>query len=242
NGDMLGSISNMVINGNGASTTGIFINSGMAFFKISDMCFFSCTDYVVETKGALIFHVTDCRVGGGMNGFKIRAGDGYFANLITFTNVQFGSLGGIATNINGGSQIIFNSCDWENNGTIGNMSTGNIVASGLSALGEGVDLTFNNCWSEVTYGGYWLNMQGTSGVTVFRDTMVWQPSATGSAPVGIINNGNKILLTGSTSLKGFPTDIRTTNNGQTRVDGFATVGTHSETTGGTFKTNNASYI
>ena len=122
------------------------------------------------------------------------------------------------------------------------MSTGNILASGLSAIGEGVDLTFNNCWSEVTYGGYWLNMQGTLGVTVFRDTMVWQPQSTGSAPVGIINNGNKILLTGSTTLKGFPTDIRTTNNGQTRVDGFATVGTHEETTGGTFKTNNASYI
>ena len=240
-GDTNAGINGFTLNGNNIAGRGIQINSPSAFFEYHDFNLWDFTDYAIFSDGGLIFALRNIRIGGGNGGVNITGSPTHFANHIKFQDVQFASIKKLGVNIQTGANIEFDHCDWEQNGTTGDATTGNVRAAALSVLGEGVDLTFNNCWSEIVNGGFWLNLSGASGVTTFRDSMVWQVGG-GTAPVGIINNGSKVLLTGSTKLQGFTTDIRTTNNGQTRVDGFATVGTHEETTGGTFKTNNASYI
>lgn len=240
-GDTNAGMNGFTLNGNDIAGRGIQINSPSAFFEYHDFNLWRFNDYAIFSDGGLIFALRNIRIGGGNGGVSITGSPTHFANHIKFQDVQFASIKKLGVNIQTGANIEFDHCDWEQNGTTGDATTGNVRSSALSVLGEGVDLTFNNCWSEIVNGGFWLNLSGASGVTTFRDSMVWQVGG-GTSPVGIINNGSKVLLTGSTKLQGFTTDIRTTNNGQTRVDGFANVGTHAETTGGTFKTNNASYI
>lgn len=100
------------------------------------------------------------------------------------------------------------------------------------------NLMFNECWSEVIKGGFFLKLSPSAGTTVLNNTMV-QQTPVGNAQYGIINDGTKLLLTGSTSVNGVAVGVLTKNNGQTRVDGFASINNHTEETGGTYK--NATY-
>lgn len=228
-------IKHMKLDGSGIATKGIVVNEGMAFFTYEDMCVYNCTDVCIETIGALIYTMRNIRIWNAPNGLRVSRTTPFQANHIRFDMLQFAGLTNIATQISGGGQVVFEQCDWEQNGTVGNINTGNMLIENMSPLNEGVDVTLNNCWSEYVSGGFWMKINSSAGVTTIRDTMLWR--LTGDATNGIVNNGSKLFITGSTRINDFPSNNNiVTNGGETRVDGFTNIGGHTQTGGGLYKT------
>lgn len=227
---------NMQLDGANVATKAIYVGEGLAFFTFENMDIKRFTQVCIHTVGALIYTMRNLRVGVAPTGLLVQRTPAFQCNHIRFDMCQFYGITGVACVLSGGGQVVFEQCDWEQNGTTGNTNSGNMTIDGFSPSGEGIDVTLNNCWSEYINGGFWMRINNSAGVTTIRDTMFWRLS--GTAPKGIINNGAKVLLTGSTKISDFTTDIETTANGQTRADGFTTISTHSESTGGTYKTAN----
>ncbi|WP_206542262.1 hypothetical protein, partial [Chryseobacterium indologenes] len=171
-------------------------------------------------------------------GFNILTSDqsvaGYMqANLCQYNFVYFQKIPGLAVDIDRAANLTFRSCNFEKCGTTGNANTGGVRATRLSPGGEGIDLTFENCWSETLLGPF-LQISNSNGVTVINNTMVGNAGNTSAN--NIVNNGCKLLLSGSTRILGSSTGVRTQNSGETRVSGFVRVNTHIEETGGVYKT------
>lgn len=227
-------ISDMQLNGANIATKGIYIGEGLAFFTVENMYIHRFTQVCIHTVGALIYIMRNLRVGTAPTGLWLQRTPAFQCNHIRFDMCQFYGITGVACILNGGGQVVFEQCDWEQNGTTGNANSGNMTIDGFSPLGEGIDVTLNNCWSEYINGGFWMKIGTSVGVTTIRDTMLWRLS--GTAAKGVINNGAKLLITGSTKINDFPVDIETNSNGQSRVDGFAQINTHTENSGGTYKT------
>lgn len=220
--------------GNSVAAKGLVLGAGVAFGMYENLAFSNFTNVAVQTVGALIYTFKNCNFIQSPNGISIANSTLYNANLIKLESCRFTTITNIAVNISVSANIVFDFCDFEAIGTTGNVNTGVVNASNLSGLGEGVDLSFRNCWSEIIRGGFWLKLALANGTTTFKDTMLW--TAGGDCQKGIINNGSKVLIEGSTKIQGFVTGVETSNSGQTKLNGFATVGTHTELTGGTFKT------
>lgn len=231
-----GQIQNIALDGNNIATKCMTIGELVAYFDMERIEFRRPTDVGLETVGALIYTLQRCRFMQVANGVRTRRTSGVQANLIKFTDVQFILNSGISCDIADGAQVVFNDCDWENVGTAGNANTGAIKVRNMSPLGEGCDVTINNAWSEYINGGFFLDIANSGGTSVIRDSMLWK--LTGDASVGVKNNGSKLLIDGSTKINDFTTNILTTNGGETRIGGFANIGSTSENSGGVKKTLN----
>lgn len=224
-----GKVSNIKFDGNNISERGLVIGTAVVNGNYENLVFKWFTDICLFIQGGLILSFKNCRFANSPNGTRLRKNGDFQPNQIKFDSCQWIILSGIGSDIANCANIVHDFCDFEHIGTAGDMNTGVIKAVSMSPTGEGKDLVFNNCWSEVIHGGFWLNISGSAGVTSFHDTMVWSLS---DAVNGIVNNGCKVLLDGGTRIKGFPNSLVTSNGGITRIAGFASTDNHTESTGG----------
>lgn len=231
----LGSIREMTIDGDHIGTNGIEIKN-VANSKYSNLLIKSFTNKCMIGYGLLIFefdnvYFQDAKYGIYLDYSNDSGFGGMHSNLIVFNRCHFLDLTKIGAELTHGAMYTFNSCSIGGTGTDGDDTTGFCKAYNLSPLNEGIDIQFNSCWSEQMRGGYWLNLSQANGVTTFNDTMVWN---FGTCKKGIVNNGSRVLLSGSSYVKGFSVISVETNGGATKLQGFATVDTHTETAGGIF--------
>ncbi|MDP9961099.1 hypothetical protein [Chryseobacterium lathyri] len=227
-----GGIFDMAIVGANVADYGLNFRN-MWQFKIENVWFSGFKVNSIKFEGVGACSINYVRVYGG-KGFKILTSDtsevGYLqANLFEYNFVYFENIP-IAVEIDRGSDHVFRSCNFEMVGAEGNLLTGGVIATRMSPGGEGIDVTLENCWSETLVGPILNISNSNGGVSTIRDTMVGNPGNTAART--IVNNGGKLLITGSTKVTG---SVLTQNNGVTRVDGFATITSHTEETGGTYK-------
>lgn len=240
-----GSIRGLSLDGNNIGTIGLELSNSQDFIT-RDVLFIGFTNHAVKFIGQLQHSFYDCLVNSCSNGFLILAADstyyGYMqSNLLQYQNVYFSQIDNLCMDFDRASNVALRSCNFEACGIYGNENTGAVRARRMSPANEGIDFTFDNCWSEGVRGAFLNISESTGGTTSIRDTMVFSHGNGGGLNSGsaIINNGAKVLITGSTAFKGFTTSVTTKNNGTTRMDGLVTIGTTVEETGGTFKS--ASY-
>jgi len=225
-------IRDMQLDGGNIAEKGIYVGPGNAFFKYENISIWNFTDVAFESLGALLYELEHLRIGGSPNGLRIGRTAEYQCNDIRMKLVQCDHISNIGTSISGGAQIVFEQCDWEHCGTPGNTNTGLVVLTDMSPSNEGIDATFNNCWSEHVKGGFWLKLDSTCrGITTFNESLLFKVS--GDAPKGIINNGSEVVLRSVKALD-FANCVETTNNGVTHVEGRSKIGPHTEASGGRY--------
>lgn len=238
----VGSISDMTIEGNDIGTIGIEVQN-VANSRYDNLLIKGFKEWCMTADGFLISELNNVFFQSSKRGARFtkstNSGFGLMqANLLVFNRCNFIVLPELGIELSYGANYTFNNCSIDRTGTDGVANTGFMYAHDLSpnvAGGmEGVDITMNQCWFEGLHGEFAIKLENCKGVTTLRDTMLWN---LGTCKKGLVNNGSRVLITGSTRATTFTTtDIETSNNGQTRVDGWSVVGSHQELTGGTFKT------
>lgn len=225
----------MALVGNGIADYGVEFRN-MFMFKFENLWFSGYKTNSVKLTGVGAASFNYIRVFGG-TGFKLLTSDsssaGYMqANLNEFNFVYFERIPGLCVDMDRASNIVFRSCNFEFSGTAGDPNTGGVRAMRMSPGGEGVDLVFEQCWSE-TLSGPFLQIYNSDGNTVIRDCMVGNPGNT--AANMIVNDGCKVLIDGATKVSGSPTGVRTSNNGVTCIAGLSQINSHVQQTGGVYK-------
>lgn len=234
----VGEISDMTIDGNNIGTVALDLTN-MSESTFENLLIKKFTQYCIIGEGLLMSWFKNVFVHDSTNGILLKASSNsgfgpMQPNFNVFQKCSFQRLKNIGIEIYGAAMLTLRDCSVEKNGTPNNDATGFIKAYGISPLEEGVDITIEGVWSEICYGGFWLDISSSNGVTTFRDSIIW--ALEGGCKKAIVNNGCKVLITGSTKVKGFSTTgIETKNNGVTRVDGFANIDTHTENSGGVYK-------
>lgn len=161
-------------------------------------------------------------------------------NLIAYNRLYIVKCKKLCVQLNGGSNYVFNSCNFEDSGIAGDQTTGGVHAIELSPDNYGVDVVFNNCWSEGVRGGFVYKFSNCNGTSVVRDCMLGNGgNGAGNITHGIVNVNSKLELAGATkfSFSQYPTNVLT-NGGSTIISSpHINVGNrHTESAGGTFKT------
>lgn len=161
-------------------------------------------------------------------------------NLIAYNRLYIVKCKKLCVQLNGGSNYVFNSCNFEDSGTAGDQTTGGVHAIELSPDNYGVDVVFNNCWSEGVKGGFVYMFQNCNGSSVIRDSMLGNGgNGAGNISNAIVNINSKLELAGATkfSFAPYPTNVLTTGGSTIVSSPHINVGSrHTETAGGTFKT------
>ncbi|KAB1228442.1 hypothetical protein [Chryseobacterium viscerum] len=218
-----GEISNFAIDANNCTEGAIFINNTFGH-KIMNCAIFTKAQYAISHTAALYHHLSDIYFDGGDVQLLATTTQKMANNLVRYDRLY--CVKAVKNNVvlNGGSNFVFNSCNFEDSGISGDETTGGVRAINLSANGEGVDVTFNNCWSEGVRGGYIYKFENCKGSSVIRDCMLGKGgNGTGTIANAIVNINSNLLLSGTTRFSAgshfhpFPTNIRAVG-GSTTVD------------------------
>ena len=230
----------------GANIADVGINMRHAFgIQLDHVRVRRCKVYGADYEGVLAPRFSFCKFQEGLHGIRIRATTqsivGYMqANMVDFNNTWFVELKGYGCILDRASLVTFYQCDFERVGTTGDVNTGGIYATNLSPGGsnnsnpEGIDIVMSCCWSESLYGPL-ATLVNCRGKSKFSDTMGGNQGDT--TTVKIINDNSTIKIDGGTKIAFSTTGILTRNNGKTYVDGFSSVNSHIEQTGGTYLTS-----
>ncbi|MEN5308738.1 glycosyl hydrolase family 28-related protein [Chryseobacterium cucumeris] len=224
-----GFINNLVIDARNTTEGGIYINNTFDF-QIRNCAIFTNALAGIKLKGCLYHAISDIYFDGGDIGLQIinaqaSSSTAMATNLIKYDRLYFVKAKKKCVELNAGSNYVFNSCNFEDSGISGDDTTGGVHAIGLSPGGEGVDVAFNNCWSEGIRGGFIYKFDNCKGNSVIRDCMMGKGgNGTGTISNAIINIGSRLVLSGATRFSTaphfnpFPTNIRTESGGITLVD------------------------
>lgn len=228
-----GEISDMTIDGKGTTEYGLDLRAEF-YMKVSRVVFRRFTT-CVRYEGMLVHYFESVKFQESVNGFIGNNATGTSVgrmdnNLCRFDLCYFAVLSGWCVQLNGSSNVTFNSCNFESCGNASNASGGGVKTAGMSAGGQGIDLIMNSCWSENMFGT-WVELNGNVGTSVIRDCMCWKMPAAKL----IRNNGSKLLITGAIYMSNDPQQVVTSTNGITRVSTFKTDITHFEISGGQYQ-------
>ncbi|WNI34695.1 glycosyl hydrolase family 28-related protein [Chryseobacterium sp. SG20098] len=224
-----GFINNLVLNARNTTEGGIYLNNTFDY-QIRNCAIFSNALFGIKLKGCLYHTISDIYFDGGDIGLQIINAQAtntsaMATNLIKYDRLYFVKSKKKCVELNAGSNYVFNSCNFEDSGLSGDETTGGVHAIGLSPGGEGVDVAFNNCWSEGIRGGFIYKFENCKGNSVIRDCMMGLGgNGTGTITNAIVNTGSRLLLSGATRFstaphfQPFPTNIRTDGGGTTLVD------------------------
>lgn len=183
--------------------------------KIRDLSIYCRNQYAIKLKACLYHEVSDIYVDGGefamWNVTTLKMAN----NLNIYNRCYFVKSGKNCVLLEGGSNYVFNTCNFEDAGIGGDETTGGVRMIGISPGGEGVDVAFNNCWSEGVRGGYIYKFEKCKGNSVIRDSMMGNGgNGAGQITNAIVVDSSRVLLSGSTSFGSgggfhpFPTNIR----------------------------------
>ncbi|MBE4949896.1 glycosyl hydrolase family 28-related protein [Chryseobacterium culicis] len=218
-----GQISDIFIDADNTTEGAIYLNN-VYNFTFENMVVYGTKQYLVWIKGGLMHTMRNIYFKGGDIGLKTSHLTAFATNLCTYDNIFFVKQIKKCVELNAGSNYRFTSCVFEDSGTSGDETTGGVHAIGLSPYGEGVDVSFNNCWSEGVRGGYIFKFENCYGNSVIRDCMLGNGgNGAGTIANAIVNLNSRVLLSGATrfstapDFQPFPTNIRAVN-GFTYVD------------------------
>ncbi|WNI36689.1 glycosyl hydrolase family 28-related protein [Chryseobacterium sp. SG20098] len=224
-----GFINNLIIDARNTTEGGIYINNTFDF-QIRNCVILTNALAGIKLKGCLYHTISDIYFDGGDIGLQVinaqaTNSSAMATNLIKYDRLYFVKSKKKCVELNAGSNYVFNSCNFEDSGISGDETTGGVHAIGLSPGGEGVDVAFNNCWSEGIRGGFIYKFDNCKGNSVIRDCMMGKGgNGTGTISNAIINIGSRLVLSGATRFSTaphfnpFPTNIRTESGGITLVD------------------------
>ncbi|MFC7345995.1 hypothetical protein ACFQO9_04590 [Chryseobacterium zhengzhouense] len=220
------------LKGNDIATKGFWFGTH-AFAHYDRLFFHGFADVAIHTTGMLICTFGDIEIRKVQNGIRAEMLGAYAANLVCFDYLNIEGCRGVGVDWKNGSGIHFKRLDAEKCGTVGNVNTGVLVFSDIFPDYAGMmGVTIEKSWSEDINGGFYAKLNGNA-VHAIRDTNILK--LTSDAQASIINNGGKLLLE-NIQIRGNGFPLITQNNGQTLLQGFNVIPTHSELTGGTFKT------
>ncbi|WP_278494951.1 glycosyl hydrolase family 28-related protein [Chryseobacterium arthrosphaerae] len=214
-----GLIADLYVDGKNATEGAVYVNNTFDF-KITNCIIEGAVQYGLKMVGGLYHALSNIYfVGGGISLLTDHVAGSMGTNLIKYDRLYFVKAIKKCVEINGGSNFVFNSCNFEDSGTSGDESTGGVHAIGVSPGGEGVDVIFNNCWSEGIRGGFVFKIDNCKGNSVIRDCMLGNGgNGTGTITNAIINMSSNLLLSGATRFstaphfQPFPTNVRTTGS------------------------------
>ncbi|MHA7823696.1 right-handed parallel beta-helix repeat-containing protein [Chryseobacterium arthrosphaerae] len=211
-----GSIRDLFIDARNTTEGGIYLNNTFDY-QIDNCIVFSNAQYGIKMVGGLYHSISNVYFDGGdISLITDHVTGSMGTNLIKYDRIYIVKSKKKCVEINGGSNYVFNSCNFEDCGTSGDENTGGVHAIGVSAGGEGVDVVFNNCWAEGVRGGFIYKLDNCKGNSVIRDCMMGNGgNGTGTIANAIINVGSNLLLSGATRFSTaphfnpFPTNVRT---------------------------------
>tara|TARA_R110002020_G_scaffold200054_1_gene402081 strand:- start:2418 stop:4286 length:1869 start_codon:yes stop_codon:yes gene_type:complete len=186
-------------NNNRVGTVGINIHSA-TYFNYSNLMIRWFTNEAVNLTGCLIGQFVSCSFQQNNTGVKairdLTTTIGILqSNLVTFQNCAFQENDIWAIDWDEASSIQFtDGCDFEFNGTNGNINTGVIKVTNFSPSLEGTGLIIDKCWGEFNYGTL-ISIEGNQvGKHSIRDSMF----QFGTASQGIDLDGGQLLIDNST--------------------------------------------
>lgn len=236
-----GQIKGLTLDGANIGTNGLEVTSSFGVI-VSEVNIRNFTNIGLSLRGALFFNVSNCKIELCRQGVWVKpmtTNDGaktsMSPNLSSFYMTYLVQCRDICAEIDNTANITFDTCNFEDSGVSGDSNTGGVVIKNMSPNGEGVDCNFINCWSEGIRGFAILRIDnGNGGVTSVTNCNFHKiGNGQGSVSYGIVNR-SKLLINGGSKVWGFPSDVLTTDSGQTRVRDFGTVISHSEVNGGSY--------
>lgn len=141
---------NIVLDGNYTGTVGLYMQQ-VASFSIIDCAVQRFTDCGIDLNGSLVGVIERTYIylnTIGINGRKYEV-NAVSANLVEIKNCGIRNCSTYGIKWNGGSHLRVVGCDMENNGTLGNASTGAIYYKDWES---GTGLFLDSCWFEVNNG------------------------------------------------------------------------------------------
>ena len=212
-----GSIKDLFVDARNTTEGAIYLNNTFDY-QIDNCIVFSNAQYGIKMVGGLYHSISNVYFDGGDVALITDHVTGSMGtNLIKYDRLYIVKSKKKCVEINGGSNYVFNSCNFEDSGTSGDENTGGVHAIGVSPGGEGVDVVFNNCWAEGVRGGYVYKIDNCKGNSIIRDCMLGNGgNGTGTITNAIINMSSNLLLSGGTRFstaphfQPFPTNVRTT--------------------------------
>lgn len=124
-------------------------------------------------EGSLVIECSQVRFSGCIYGVYGEVANTISPNLCRFTNCIFGWNTTFAAYWSGGNQLIFNGCDFEQNGTSGNSATGVIKRENVALPGP--HTIIDKCWFESNHGkaDVWSLSSAASSSLIIRDTLMY---------------------------------------------------------------------
>lgn len=209
-----GGIFNLSINGSNATEGAVYINNTFGF-KITNCGIQSNAQYGIKLIACLYHAISDVYCMGGDYQLHAVTTQQMATNLIKYDRLYFVKGVKNCVRLEGGSNYVFTTCNFEDSGISGDETTGGVHAINVSAGGEGVDVAFNNCWSEGVRGGFIYKIDNCKGNSVIRDSMLGKGgNGSGTIAQAIYVVGSNVLLSGSTRFSGgshfhpFPINIK----------------------------------
>jgi hypothetical protein len=144
-----GGFDNIGFDGNSTGTTCIDITTAWEL-TMNKVLIENFTGVALNMKDVLTSQFYDCQFVYNGTGVRSRFVSSLEGNLNRFVNCAMGGNTVYGIDCTRGSLLVLEGCQIEQNGTIGNSSTGAIYYS--SSL-VGVGITINNCWFEANVGG-----------------------------------------------------------------------------------------
>lgn len=228
-------IGHFILSGAGVATKGLVLNNlASSLFERIYMTGF--TDVALDMKGVLASSFNDCQTIYSKNGIRATISDNgkYWANHVNFTNCKLSFIKEIGINWSKGSSISFMGCDFSAVGTAGNAATGAIKLRDMSIEAQhlnsfGNDITIRNSYSELLYGGFFIDIANSRGRSKLDTVIVHYANNYGNLTNGIINSKANFLIDSSNL-----NNINVLSDaGVTKVIN-STIGSHTEINGGTY--------
>lgn len=210
-----GQLSDIFIDARNTTEGGIYLNN-VYNFNLFDMVLYGAKQYCIWLKGALMHSLRDIYILGADIGLKTSHLPAFATNLCSYDKVFFVQQNKKCVELNAGSDYRFTSCCFEDSGISGDETTGGVHAIGLSPYGEGVDVTFSNCWSEGIRGGFIYRFDNCKGNSVIEHCMLYNGgNGAGTIANAVVNFNSNVELSGATRFstltadsKPFPKNIR----------------------------------
>jgi len=236
-----GTFTNLVLDGNSIGT--IAFNWYHVFdFKVENLYIQNFTNCAANLSGSLMGKFENVHFLNNPTGVKAVAASGMQPNFVAFNKCLFNGSTKWAINWVNGAGISFTGCDFEQNGTTLDNTTGVLQFASMAASSEGNTVTLANCWFEQNKSTY-LNILAPAGAAnYFIDRTVMIPDGSGSYGIQMANGGgsgstNNLTIINST-IKNFTTkDLAATGAYAIVTNLYSTIGTTSFTSGATYNNN-----
>jgi hypothetical protein len=146
-----GEVCDLTLEGDGCAAQGLSLRQ-VARFSLSRVCIQNFTTCGVDVSGALVFQATRCQILNSCVGVEARASQSADPNLVAFRDCVVTSNRQYAVRWRGGSMLLLDGCDLEDNGTRGNDDSGTVRVADLCSVGEGIGVVLDRCWFEANHG------------------------------------------------------------------------------------------